>query len=351
MSALLSLFAFLCLLSSCSVLLGSFKYICSYLHHPLPRLLHHCFASIVFHSFVFWFFFFCSVLLGSRKYSTPVDIWSVGCIFAEMLTGRPLFPGQSEQDELVRIFKILGTPTTHDYPAIVELPEYKVRRKQQGRKEKQGRMEDEGWLARWCVNCSSFYRLLCCLSVSLFLLSSSSSPFLANWLLIFCVFGSLSSLPFFASAINSSSFVLHLLSSFFRSFCVVRRISCCTRSRICAVCVRASTLQDSTSWRSERKREDESDREDVEEEGVMVVARLSQFACRSVLLASCVFISASSSSSSRSLFFFVCSFVQFFVSYTPSYLSSFHSSLSLFCCFARFHVCARRFLICSLPLS
>jgi len=64
------------------------------------------------------------VLLGSRKYSTPVDIWSVGCIFAEMANGRPLVAGTSETDQLDRIFRLLGTPTTSDYPGIVELPEY-----------------------------------------------------------------------------------------------------------------------------------------------------------------------------------------------------------------------------------
>ena len=48
------------------------------------------------------------VLMGSRKYSTPVDIWSVGCIFGEMSSGRPLFPGTSDQDQLLRIFKVRG---------------------------------------------------------------------------------------------------------------------------------------------------------------------------------------------------------------------------------------------------
>ncbi|KAJ1447940.1 kinase-like domain-containing protein [Pelagophyceae sp. CCMP2097] len=65
------------------------------------------------------------VLMGSRTYSTPVDIWSVGCIFAEMSTSRPLFAGTSEGDQLQRIFKSLGTPNVADYPAIVELPEYR----------------------------------------------------------------------------------------------------------------------------------------------------------------------------------------------------------------------------------
>jgi cyclin-dependent kinase len=64
------------------------------------------------------------VLLGSRNYSTPVDIWSVGCIFAEMANGRPLVAGTSEEDQLDRIFRLLGTPTIADFPGIVELPEY-----------------------------------------------------------------------------------------------------------------------------------------------------------------------------------------------------------------------------------
>jgi len=66
------------------------------------------------------------VLMGSRKYSTQVDIWSVGCIFAEMVNGRPLFPGSSEHDQLMKIFKTLGTPTPRNWPTMVELPEYKA---------------------------------------------------------------------------------------------------------------------------------------------------------------------------------------------------------------------------------
>lgn len=62
-----------------------------------------------------------------RKYSTPVDIWSVGCIFAEMANGGPLFAGTSEADQLDRIFRLLGTPTVEIFPAIVDLPDYRVR--------------------------------------------------------------------------------------------------------------------------------------------------------------------------------------------------------------------------------
>lgn len=45
------------------------------------------------------------ILLGGKKYSTAVDVWSIGCIFAEMVTGRPLFPGDSEIDQLFQMFK------------------------------------------------------------------------------------------------------------------------------------------------------------------------------------------------------------------------------------------------------
>ena len=46
------------------------------------------------------------LLLGAKEYSVPIDMWSVGCIFAELITRKPLFPGKSEIDELNRIFKV-----------------------------------------------------------------------------------------------------------------------------------------------------------------------------------------------------------------------------------------------------
>ena len=46
------------------------------------------------------------VLLGSTQYSTPIDMWGVGCIFYEMASGRPLFPGSTVEDELHLIFKV-----------------------------------------------------------------------------------------------------------------------------------------------------------------------------------------------------------------------------------------------------
>lgn len=66
------------------------------------------------------------VLMGSKHYDTAVDMWSVGCIFAEMVTGRPLFPGTSEKDQLIKIFVLLGTPTVEEWPEMGQLPQYKV---------------------------------------------------------------------------------------------------------------------------------------------------------------------------------------------------------------------------------
>jgi len=62
------------------------------------------------------------LLLGIKEYSTPIDIWSVGCIFAEILTLKPFFTGKSEIELLNRIFKVLGTPNDTIWPGYSELP-------------------------------------------------------------------------------------------------------------------------------------------------------------------------------------------------------------------------------------
>merc|ERR1712130_225817 len=65
------------------------------------------------------------ILLGSQFYSVPVDIWGVGCIIAEMATGAPLFPGDSEVGTLFQIFQKLGTPTEIMWPGVGSLPDFK----------------------------------------------------------------------------------------------------------------------------------------------------------------------------------------------------------------------------------
>jgi len=65
------------------------------------------------------------VLLGSRQYNTSIDIWSAGCIMAEMFSGRPLFPGTGNEDQLQKIFRLMGTPSERSWPGISAFPEYK----------------------------------------------------------------------------------------------------------------------------------------------------------------------------------------------------------------------------------
>uniref|UniRef100_A0A7S0R1R8 cyclin-dependent kinase n=1 Tax=Pyramimonas obovata TaxID=1411642 RepID=A0A7S0R1R8_9CHLO len=64
------------------------------------------------------------ILLGARHYSTPVDLWSIGCIFYEMVTQKPLFPGSSEIEQLYKIFKVLGTPNPTTWPGVESFADY-----------------------------------------------------------------------------------------------------------------------------------------------------------------------------------------------------------------------------------
>ena len=61
------------------------------------------------------------ILMGSKDYNTSVDMWSVGCIFAELVTKKALFPGKNEEDQLLKIFKIMGTPAPDEWAGITDL--------------------------------------------------------------------------------------------------------------------------------------------------------------------------------------------------------------------------------------
>jgi len=58
------------------------------------------------------------ILLGSTKYTKGVDMWSVGCIMAELLLGKPLFPGNSTMNQLDRVIEVTGRPSTEDIEGV-----------------------------------------------------------------------------------------------------------------------------------------------------------------------------------------------------------------------------------------
>lgn len=62
------------------------------------------------------------ILLGATTYSTAVDMWSVGCIFAELLLKEPLFQAKGEIELIPMIFKLLGPPTSSSWPDYSTLP-------------------------------------------------------------------------------------------------------------------------------------------------------------------------------------------------------------------------------------
>lgn len=62
------------------------------------------------------------ILLGEKEYSTAVDMWSIGCIFAELLTRTPLFQGDGEIGQLQSIFDLLGVPTEDIWKGFNNLP-------------------------------------------------------------------------------------------------------------------------------------------------------------------------------------------------------------------------------------
>jgi serine/threonine protein kinase len=64
------------------------------------------------------------LMMGLSQYSIGLDMWSIGCIFAEMLIKTPLFPGDSEIDQQMKIFRLLGTPNDKTLPGCKYFPDY-----------------------------------------------------------------------------------------------------------------------------------------------------------------------------------------------------------------------------------
>jgi len=66
------------------------------------------------------------LLLGSSHYGRSIDMWSVGCIFAELLQRKPILPGRDEFEQLNLIFRLLGTPTEETWPGCTQLTHYEM---------------------------------------------------------------------------------------------------------------------------------------------------------------------------------------------------------------------------------
>lgn len=66
------------------------------------------------------------LLYGSTNYGVEVDLWSLGCIFYELFSLEPLFPGTSDIDQLSRIFNVLGNLTEENFPGCSNLPDYNM---------------------------------------------------------------------------------------------------------------------------------------------------------------------------------------------------------------------------------
>jgi cell division cycle 2-like protein len=62
------------------------------------------------------------LLLGAKTYGGEVDMWSVGCIFGELITREPLLQGKNEADQITRIFELCGFPTDTTWPSFRRLP-------------------------------------------------------------------------------------------------------------------------------------------------------------------------------------------------------------------------------------
>ncbi|XP_044756314.1 cyclin-dependent kinase 7 [Coccinella septempunctata] len=64
------------------------------------------------------------LLFGAKQYGTGVDMWAVGCILGELLLRVPLFPGESDLDQLTKIFTVFGNPTEENWPGMKSLIDY-----------------------------------------------------------------------------------------------------------------------------------------------------------------------------------------------------------------------------------
>ena len=64
------------------------------------------------------------LLYGARCYDCGIDLWAIGCIFGELINGSPIFPGESDIDQLSCVLRQLGTPTEENWPEAQSYPDF-----------------------------------------------------------------------------------------------------------------------------------------------------------------------------------------------------------------------------------
>ncbi|OMO78167.1 hypothetical protein CCACVL1_14610 [Corchorus capsularis] len=95
--------------------LGDFGLACAFLNDH-SRNTAYCVVTLWYRS--------PELLLGAEKYGPAIDMWSVGCIFAELLLGKPLFPGKDIPKQLNKIFELCGAPDEVNWPGVSKIPLY-----------------------------------------------------------------------------------------------------------------------------------------------------------------------------------------------------------------------------------
>ncbi|XP_028106046.1 cell division control protein 2 homolog 2-like [Camellia sinensis] len=75
------------------------------------------------------------LLLGGQKYSTPVDIWSAGCVFAELVIQQPLFDGATDFVQVIKLFSVMGKPNEETWPGVTSIIFFLIIKSWEGREE------------------------------------------------------------------------------------------------------------------------------------------------------------------------------------------------------------------------
>lgn len=87
------------------------------------------------------------LLLGAKTYSQAIDIWAVGCIFAEFLSGQPLMNGKTEEEQITLLVDCVGVPNSRDWPDLATMPKIRQGKVKLARKSRRTVLDTFGYLS------------------------------------------------------------------------------------------------------------------------------------------------------------------------------------------------------------